>query len=284
MARSQSNNVVKWLGAGFAVIAGGAAFGYLFGSAHQARTTEQTAQPPVSATLTPAPKLNPSAIHPHMANGNYTAPGAPRITIEEQSQPILRRVTPPPAPAADPEASQEATAPAVRSTPETVPADTAPPTPTDTGSPAPTPAAAPSGAAGIAVPAPPSPPPAPADPDFEHVNGPKTVPKSGAPEAGQQGDKSQDGKSQTNTTGTETGIRAQFRVQTGAYTDESNARSVADTLRSEGFSASTRSERAGDRLVYKVQVGAYRSQIGASKAAGDLQRKGYPVFISPIGP
>ena len=280
MARSQSNPVVKVLGAGFAVIAGGAAFGYLFGSAHLSRPAEQTALPAVSTTLPPAPKLNPSLIHPHTANGNYTAPGAPHITIEEQSQPILRRVAPPPAPAADPEASQEAAATPVKPAPETTPADTTSPPAADSGSAAPAPATTSTGPSASTDSAPPPPPTAPADPDFEHVNGPRqTAPKPADPEAGQQGGKPQDGKSQT-----DTGGRAQFRVQTGAYTDESNARSVADTLRSQGFSASTRSERDGDHLVYKVQVGAYRSKNGASKAADDLQRKGYAAFISPMTP
>lgn len=285
MARSQSNTVVKVLGAGFAVIAGGAAFGYLFGSAHLPRPAEQTAPPSVSTTLplTQSPKMNPSLIHPHTANGNYTAPGAPHITIEEQSQPILRRVAPPPAPAADPEASQEATVPPVKDTlPATTPADTVSPPPADTGSTSPSPDTQ-SGPATPAVSPPPKPPSAPADPDFERVNTPK--PKTSDPESGQQGnDKMPGGKSQTNNNVPESGLRAQFRVQTGAYADESNARTVADTLRSQGFAASTRSERNGDHLVYKVQVGAYRSKDGASKAADSLQKKGYPAFVSPMTP
>ena len=279
MAR-QSNTVVKVLGAGFAVIAGGAAFGYLFGSAHLPHPAEQTAPPSVSATLpvTPAPKLNPALIHPHTANGNYTAPGAPHITIEEQSEPILRRVAPLPAPAADPEASQEATVPPVKpAAPAATPTDTT--NSPDTGSAAPSSDTSP----GASPPAVSSPPPlsaAPADPDFERVNTPK--PSTSDPESGQQG--SPGDKSQTNKSQTDTGVRAQFRVQTGAYTDESSARTVADTLRSQGFTASTRSERDGDHLVYKVQVGAYRSKNGASKAADDLQKKGYPAFISPMAP
>lgn len=281
MAR-QSNTVVKVLGAGFAVIAGGAAFGYLFGSAHLPHSAEQTAAPSVSATLpaTSVPKLNPSLIHPHTANGNYTAPGAPRITIEEQSEPVLHRVAPPPAPAADPEASQEATVPPVKAAPQATPADATNPAPADLGSPSPSPDTQP-GPAPPSVSAPSSPPPVPADPDFERVNTPK--PATSDPEAGQQGGDKAKGKSQTNNV-PENGIRAQFRVQTGAYTDESNARTVADTLRSQGFAASTRSERDGDHLVYKVQVGAYRSKDGASKAAGDLQKKGYPAYISSVGP
>lgn len=280
MARSQSSTFVKFLGVGAAVIAGGAAFGYLFGSTHLAHPAKQTTQPPVSATLTPAPKMNPSAIHPHMANGNYTAPGAPHITIEEQSQPILRRVTPPLAPAADPEAAQEATPTPKTAVQMTTPSDTTSQPPADTGSPAPTPDTS-SSPASPAISAPPSPAPVPADPDFEHVNSPKPA-GSPDPESGQQG-----GSPNSKTPGDRTqndSTRAQFRVQTGAYTDESTARSAADTLRGQGYLTSTRSERDGDHLVYKVQVGAYRSKIGASKAADDLQKKGYSAFISPMTP
>ncbi len=280
MARSQSSTVVKVLGAGAAVIAGGAALGYLFGSARLPHPAEQAAQPPVSATLPPAPKLNPSLIHPHLANGNYTAPGAPRIVIEEQRQPVLRRVAPP-VPAADPEASQEAAAPKPKSRrTEGVPSDSGTPTSPDISGAPPATETAPDTPDSAASPPPVSPPPAPADPDFERVGAPKPAPAASDPEAGQQGsDKPPAGRAQT-----ESGGRAQFRVQTGAYTDESNARSVADTLRAEGFSASTRSERDGDHLVYKVQVGAYRSKNGASKAADDLQKKGYAAFISPMVP
>ena len=107
--------------------------------------------------------------------------------------------------------------------------------------------------------------PAPADPDFERV-----------------------GKPTRATTGQvrrqEGGGKAQFRVQTGSYTNESNARSIADQLRGQGYTASTHSEREGDHLVYKVQAGAYRSKSGANKAAGDLQTKGFPAYVVPIPP
>ena len=277
MARSQSNTVIKVLGAGAAVVAGGAAFGYLFGGAHLPHAPEQTTQPPVSTTtLPPTPKLNPSAIHPHLANGNYTAPGAPRIVIEEQSQPILRRVAPPRVPAADPEATQEAAPKETKPAAETMPTDTTRPVTGDTSGTTPTPDTNSGGTVPVATaPSPPSPPPTPADPDFEHVNGaPK--PATADPENGQQGGKTPGEKADTG--------RAEFRVQTGAYTDESSARTAADTLRSQGYPTSTRSERDGDHLVYKVQVGAYRSKDGATKAASSLQKRGYPAFIAPVGP
>ena len=276
MARSQSSSALKYVGAAAAAIAGGVAIGYLFGGARTLHPSVQPVQPPVSATLTPAPALNPSAIHPRRTNGNYTAPGAPHIDIQEESQPILRRTAPPSTPPADPEATQEAppAPPAV----QPAPADTGNTTPgsTDTSTPPNgTSLAGPANTGGAPGPAAPAgPTPAPADPDFEHVNtGGSTAPNATDPEAGQQG-----GPNQGNSG------KVQFRVQTGAYTDESDARSVADQLRGQGYATSTRSERQGDHLVYKVQVGAYRSKNGASKAADDLQKKGFPAYVSPIGP
>ncbi len=273
---------MKALGVGAAVVAGGITIGYLFGSVRDTHPSVQPAQPPVSATLTPAPAPAPPAVHPRTTNGNYTAPGAPRITIEEESQPIIRRVIPSvTTPATDPEATQEAAPVTPKPAASTAQATDTPRPASDTGTtPASAPDSAANGTSSPAAPVPAGPPPAPADPDFEHVN---TPPSASDPESGQQGGKTPSDRTQDNRTQTDA-TKVQFRVQTGAYMDESNARSVADTLRSQGFSASTRSERDGDHLVYKVQIGAYRSKNGADQAAGDLQKKGYPAFISPIGP
>jgi len=282
VARSQSSGVFKAIGVGAAVIAGSVTIGYLFGGIRETHPSVQPAQPPVSSTLTPAPALAPPAVHPRTTNGNYTAPGAPHIVIEEESQPIIRRVAPPTAPAADPEATQEAAPVTPKPTPDAAKTTGTTPAPAgDTGTATPgTPDTATTGTP-PATPMPAAPPATPADPDFEHVNTPP--PGASDPAGGQQGGKTPSDRTQDNRTQTDA-TKVQFRVQTGAYTDESNARSVADTLRSQGFSASTRSERDGDHLVYKVQVGAYRSKNGADKAADDLQKKGYPAFISPIGP
>jgi len=259
VARSNSSAVLKYVGGGVAAIVGGVAIGLLIGDMRASHSSEQVVQQPapiVSAPVTPS--AAPPILRPH-ANGNYTAPGAPRIVIHEENAPILRRVDrAAPTPPADTEASQEApppvqvkpakdssdTAPTDGAgggaiTPTTTPGDTAPPTDNSK---------------------PPAPPAAPSDPDFEHVG------KPGDAESGQEGGK------------------AQFRVQTGSYTDESNARSVADQLRGQGYTASTRSEREGDHLIYKVQAGAYRSKNGANKAAGDLQKKGFPAYVAPITP
>ena len=262
MARSNSYGTLKAVGFVAAAVVGGTAIGLLIGGGRGAHPVEQVVQQPATELAVPA--VPPAAAPPTLrarTNGNYTAPGAPRIVIREESAPTLRQVNRTvPTPPADTEASQEAAppvkvklpketsdAPATDGTDATaaVPKPTSPATDT-------TPAADDS--------KPPAPPPAPADPDFERVG------KPGDAESGQEGGK------------------AQFRVQTGSYADESNARSIADQLRGQGYSASTHSEREGDHMVFKVQAGAYRSKNGANKAAGDLQRKGFPAYVAPINP
>lgn len=264
------SGVWKYVGAAAVAIVGGVGIGYLFGGARTPRAPEQPV-PPSATVLTPpaTPGVSPASIRPQTTNGNYTAPNAPRITIREEQTPIMRRVTPPPTPPIDSEASQEAVLtpkPSRRTTTDAAPSDSTTPAPLDS-NPLTTPPTVNTGPAapdpGSTAPAtrPAPKPPANADPDIEQVT-PRGTP---APPP-------------------DTATHAQFRVQTGAYADEGNARSVADQLRSQGYSTSTRSERDGDHLVYKVQVGAYRSKSGATKAADDLQKKGVPVYVTPIGP
>ena len=261
MARSNSKGALKVVAAGAAAIVGGVALGLLIGGGRTSHTSEQVVQqpaPPLSAPATPA--AAPPTLRPR-ANGNYTAPGAPRIVIREESAPILRRVEQPvPTPPADTEASQEAPPP-VKTNPAKEKSDAAPPDSAAPSDATPTTTTQDDAAPPKDDSKPPAPPAAPADPDFERVG------KPADPESGQ-----------------ESGGKAQFRVQTGSYTDESNARSIADQLRGQGYTASTRSEREGDHLVYKVQAGAYRSKSGANKAAGDLQKKGFPAYVAPIAP
>lgn len=262
MARSNSNGALKIVGVGAVAIIGGSVIGFLVGDIRPSHSSEQVVQqpaPPLSAPTVPA--AAPPTLRPR-ANGNYTAPGAPRIVIREESAPILRRVDrPAPTVPADTEASQEAPSP-VKVKPAKDPSDAAP---TDSAAGSDTAPPATATPTDTAPPRddskPPAPPAAPADPDFERVGKPSD------PESGQEG-----------------GSKAQFRVQTGSYTDESNARSIADQLRGQGYTASTRSEREGDHVVYKVQAGAYRSKSGANKAAGDLQKKGFPAYVAPIAP
>ena len=268
-SRSARGGAWKFIGAAAVAIVGGVGIGYLFGGARGVHVPEQPV-PPSATVLTPptTPGISPSSIRPQTTNGDYTAPNAPRISIHEEQAPILRRVTPPVTAPVDTEASQEA-APTPRTPRRTSPdaaSDSTTPAPLDT-NPSTTPPTVNTGPAApdtnSTAPAmrPVPKPPATADPDIEQVT-PRGAP---APPP-------------------DTATHAQFRVQTGAYADEGNARTVADQLRSQGYSTSTRSERDGDHLVYKVQVGAYRSKSGASKAADDLQKKGVPVYVSPMGP
>ncbi len=267
VARNQSSGALKFVGAAALAIVGGIAIGYFVGDTHSPHTGEPALQAAAPVISTPAPSVAPPVQHLRPTNGDYTAPGAPRIAIREESTPILHRVTQTPPAAPDPEATQEAVPPPPPSSPHPSAASLAHSNGADSGSTgsAPSPPAA---AADTSTPAPDktgsngsASTPAPADPDFERVGKPSDS------ESGQEGS----GK-------------AQFRVQTGSYTDESDARSIADELRGKGYTTSTRSEREGDHLIYKVQVGAYRTKTGAGKAADDLQKKGYPAYVSPIGP
>lgn len=263
MARSNSNTTLKYLGAATAAVIGGIAIGMIVGSARSPRMdtppVTQTDAPPLS---TPPPAVKPPVVRPVASGGNYTAPGAPRIQIHEDPTPVLRRVEKTDTKPVDTEANQEVPPPPPLSetpTPVTVPSP-------ETGSDVRDPAVKTTTPPSAVKPAPDKPVPdktvsPPANPNPDRTS------KPADPEATQ-----------------ESPGKAQFRVQTGAYTDESNARSIADQLRDQGYSPSTRSERQGDHLIYKVQIGAYRSRAGASKAAEDLQKKGFTTFVSPIGP
>lgn len=279
MARSNSGGALKVAGAVAAAIVGGVTIGYLYGDVKNGGAAGQPVTPsqPVGTVSTPPAPAHAPDLRPRPTNGNYTAPNAPRIVIHEDAAPVVRRVSPAtPTPPTDSEASQETGQPVLTATRQKRhggPALPAPAVGADTPATAPTvgadtPPAPPADGTTIAPPAGNSttPPAAPADPDFERGGG---KPGDTAPPAGPDAGKAK---------------KPQFRVQTGAYTDESSARTIADALRGQGYAAHTRSERNGDHLVYQVQAGAFRSRAGASRAAGDLQRKGFPAYVSPIAP
>ncbi len=263
---ARNNNAVKYLARSVAIVA--VAFGvgyYVIGGARPQPTPPENVVPAnVAPPTAPAP-AKPVIIGraPRTQNGEYTAPGAPRISIVEERSPSLldtSKLQPKPAvKPADSEASQEA-AP----TPKPVAADT---TPADTASDG-TDTPAPSPDAPTATPPDDGTTPAPdakasADPDTEKVAG-----ASGDSEAGQDG----------------VSGKAQFRVQAGTFVAPENAKALADALRRRGYATSTRPQRDGDKTVYQVQVGAYRTKSAADKAAQDLQSSGYPASVSPTGP
>jgi cell division septation protein DedD len=73
-----------------------------------------------------------------------------------------------------------------------------------------------------------------------------------------------------------------YRVEVGSFTQAMSARSLADVLRTRGYSTDTVTEHNGDRSVYHVQAGAFRSRSDAESATVELQQQGFPAFVSVI--
>lgn len=260
MARSRSaSSNLPLIAAAFSVVVVGAALGYyvLGRPLPPAASVTPTASVPAPA---PAPEASrpPVSLTPHVKNSDYTAPGAPRIVIQEDRTPQISGATGKARLATRPKSDTlDIPTPDVEPAPESHPPSPAKPTRTVSE----TPDAPPDTPAASDTP----PPAAPSDSDFE---------KLGArpdPEAGQEG-------------GGSGGDRALFRVQSASFGQMKNARRLADALRERGFSPSTRTEREGDKTVYKVQIGAYRTRSAANKAALELQNNGYPAYVSPITP
>ncbi len=272
---ARTNNALTNTGLIVAVVAGAFGIGYfLLGGPRPAPATTDTLSVPAAAPSSVAAPRVTAAPDPHILprtkNSDYTAPNAPRIRIVEERTPSLtlaRRpaVLQPPADAASAssrgsEASQAAASPAAASGTDTGgggagngSSGTGSDTPGSGSAPLIPPAAAPANTTSGAP-----------DQDFEQIGG------HGGAEAGQDGAGS--------------GGKAQFRVQTGSFAAQQNARVLADALRSRGYATSTRAEQEDGKTVYKVQVGAYRSRAAADKAAQDLQKSGYPAYSSPISP
>lgn len=272
---ARPNNTLKNTGLIVAVVAAAFGIGYfVLGGPRPAPAPTDTLPVPAAAPASVAAPRVSSAPDPHILprtkNSDYTAPNAPRIHIVEENSSSLtltRRPAMPQAPAdssssassTDSEASQAAASSDASSSTDTSPgsaAGTSSATSSDTpgsgSAPLIPPSTAPANAAG-------SP-----DQDFEQIGG------HGSAEAGQDGANS--------------GGKAQFRVQTGSFAAQQNARVLADALRSRGYTTSTRAAQEDGKTVYKVQIGAYRSRAAADKAAQDLQKSGYPAYSSPIGP
>ncbi len=272
---ARTNNTLKNTGLIAAVVAAAFGIGYfVLGGPRSAPAPTDALLAPTTAPAPVAAPRTASAPDPHILprtkNSDYTAPNAPRIRIVEERTPSLTLTRRPAVlqPAADAsstssgnsEASQAAASPNASS-------DTAAGSGSaGSGSSGTSGDTSGSGAAPLIPPAaaPVSAAPGAADQDFEQIGG------HGNAEAGQDGANG--------------GGKAQFRVQTGSFAAQQNARVLADALRSRGYTTSTRPEQEDGKTVYKVQVGAYRSRAAADKAAQDLQKSGYPAYSSPIGP
>lgn len=273
---ARTDNTLKNTGIAAAVVA--AAFGIGYFVLGGPRSAPAPTDPLPISTAAPASVAAPRTaaigdphISPRTKNSDYTSPNAPRIRIVEERTPSLtlsRRpaVLQPPADASvaqsgDGEASQVAAATDTSASGTTAASggagSTAAGAGSETGSgtsaPLIPPAAVPTTTGGTP------------DQDFEQIGG------RGGAEAGQDGAASSGGK-------------AQFRVQTGSFAAQQNARTLAEALRSRGYTTSTRAEQEDGKIVYKVQIGAYRNRAAADKAAQDLQKSGYPAYSSPISP
>jgi len=269
---ARTNNALKNTGLTVAVVAAAFGIGYFFMGGARPTPVATDALPTPVLTSAAAPRVS-AAPDPHILprtkNSDYTAPNAPRIRIVEERTPSLtltRRpaVVQPPADTSsarsgDSAASQAAASPDAASGTDTNAGSAGADAGTSSGTAA-------SGTAPLIPPA--AAPAAPAsgtqDQDFEQIGG------HGTPEAGQDGAVS--------------GGKAQFRVQTGSFAAQQNARVLAEALRSRGYATSTRAEQEDGKTVYKVQIGAYRNRAAADKAAQDLQKSGYPAYSSPISP
>lgn len=249
-----SNTTLRFVAVGVAVIALAFCIGFfIIGGSRTPPATPAAIFAPTplpGAGAAPAPKRLAST-GPRLKNGDYTAPGAPRIHIVEERTPSLTNTSqlqPKPAlPATpvDPEASQEA-APKPKTAAAVTPDTTPKPNSVDTG----------------------QSDPAPDNSDATPAAGTDTTPNASG------------GHSDSETG--QDGTQPQFRVQTGSFEAAKNAHALADALRDRGYVTSTRTERDGDKTVYKVQIGLYRTRAAADKAAQDLQSNGYPAFVSPM--
>jgi len=257
--------------------------------------------PAVTAPASAAPPVTPSR-----SNANYVAPGSPRIRIKEEKSAILpnksQQVSKPrhsaemgdiPTPdqealrlkpvasASDTPAVSHSTSSGHSHSSDTSASDSSDPvTPDDpapnTDSPAVIPP--PPGMSDSSEAAPPHKAATrPKSPDQPKPSGHAPAsPASGsstpapADSSGTNGEAGQDAPSESRL----------YRVQTGSFADPNNARQLADTLRSKGYTPSARVSHEGGKTIYKVQVGAFRSRDAADKAVKDLQKDNVPSYIS----
>ncbi len=70
-----------------------------------------------------------------------------------------------------------------------------------------------------------------------------------------------------------------YFVQIGAFSEETNAARLAETLQSAYGSVRVETSTSGARRLYKVQVGPYTTEQRAQQAAERLTRDGHPVRL-----
>ncbi len=288
MARKNSNSALPLTAAAVSVVVVSGLVGYyVLGGSHP--SSQPVTVPIVEQTPPPS---TPRVVHPagpRSKNADYSAPGAPQIAISEDKSPTIVNA----AHSHDAEASQAGTS---------IPTpDTEAPQTGDTGaaSSSPPPATSSPDASSSSNPSSGTPtgsadtnsgsdsiPPPPGD----TAHSPSTQPSKTTTPPKSSGSNDHDfeqingSPSHTGDAGSTAPGGILYRVQTGSFADERNARILAATLASQGFTTSTRATTEGGKTVYKVQVGAYRSHTAAAKAVSDLQHSGYPAYISSGSP
>lgn len=249
MSSPDSSNFAKYLAITIAVVALSAGSGYLVAGLMKPQPRQETQKVATTTTDTDNPRTE-SATSPTPAkpqenkpkDNDFTAPGAPHISIEEEKAPASKdssTVASDNKNDKDPDAGQEGV----------TTGDTKQNTSPDSDN-MPSAVTQPSSGSNNN------------DPDYEQT-GPTVT-----------NEPSQSGESSTG--------RAQYRVMVGTFDQKENARNVSDVLSKRKYATTTTEEHKGDRIVYHVQVGAYRSKTSAEKISNDLQSQGYPAFITTI--
>ena len=211
----------------------------------------------------PRPSRPPPVVRPHLTNGDYTAPGAPRIAIHEESAPVMRRVNRT-VPTPDPEATQEA-----RTRPLNRPSRTNRPCLRNRVTTRCLPRRPPRQMAATTLP-------------LRQATTPRRL-RRRLPHPPTR-TLSMSASRAMPSPARKAAARPSFGFKPALTPMKVRLAVMPMRCGVRASRTSTRSERSGNHLVYKVQVGAYKSKNGASKAADDLQKKGYPAYISPIGP
>ena len=267
---------------GIAILAAGFGVGFYY-LGGQNKNSDNASTPgattPPSADQTAA--LPSSVRRPPADAGEYTAPGAPTVEIEETP---VTSATPASTPAAQSATDSEASQTGL---PTATPDDGSVSSSTATGTQNATTGAAPD----QNNPNPGSTP----DPNANSLTTDPNAAKPASTPVGQNSVNSQNGSGNANTdnqSGTtlsanlsthssdQSGSGVLYHVQAGAFGNEKNADILASALQHKGYAAMTVHQVSNGQDSYVVQVGAYSSGITADSVVGALQHDGFPASVS----
>ena len=264
---------------GLVVLAGGVAAGYYFIGGRNDNSGN------VSSTLPPAPtapvensssgNTSAHAVVKHIASaaGQFTAPGAPSIEIDETKvtppKPVAAPALPPMP--ADTEASQTGAASDAGSVPDS---SSTSDTPSDSGATDSTAANSSTTSSQSTSSAAPT----------DATNG------TGANDTANSAPDSVNANNETNTTGGTAGTNGSgttppinsnlYHVVAGVVHSESNAKSIESALRHKGYTATILHQTNSSGDTYTVQIGAYSSQVTADEMVSSLEHDGFPASVT----